>query len=97
MNFRRLSQMMEYSGWYSRHDLNWQNVVDFVVLASMAPPGGGRNRCSPRILRHMHVVGMSEHDDSSLLRIFAVILQVHFKRGGYAAEVSGLARQVRWH
>ena len=87
--------MVECGGWYNRADLNWQVLVDFVVLSAMSSKGSGGHEVSPRLLRHMQLVGVPEQDDTALLRIFAVIMQTHMKRGNFSSEVSGLARSVR--
>jgi hypothetical protein len=87
-------QVIESSGWYSRVDLNWQSLVDFVVMAAMSSLGSTPQPVTPRLLRHMHVVGVTDQDDVALVRIFTVILQTHMKRGNFSAEASGLARPV---
>jgi hypothetical protein len=88
--------MVEFSGWYGPSDLNWQSLVDFVVLAAMSSPGATPQTVSPRLLRHMHVVGVTDQDDTALVRIFTIILQTHMKRGNFSTEASGLARPVRF-
>jgi hypothetical protein len=87
-------QVIECGGWYNRTDLNWQSLVDFVVLAAMSSQGASGHPVTPRLLRHMQIVGVAEQDDTALLRIFAIIMQTHMKRGNFSSEVSGLARSV---
>ena len=45
-------QWFTYGGWYDRKTNAFRKIVDFVMAASMGPPGGGRNPVTPRILRH---------------------------------------------
>lgn len=42
-------------------------------MASMGPPGGGRNPVTPRLLRHFSTVSFAELTDKSICRIFETI------------------------
>ena len=44
------------------------------VVASMGPPGGGRNPVTPRLLRHFSTVSFAELTDKSICRIFETII-----------------------
>jgi hypothetical protein len=44
-----LRQWFSQSGWYDRSgDLTYRRIVDIVLVASMGPPGGGRQEVAPR-------------------------------------------------
>ena len=48
--------------------------MDITFVASMGPPGGGRNHITPRFLRHFNVVGLVEVSNSGKASIFGTIL-----------------------
>lgn len=44
------------------------------VVASMGPPGGGRNPVTLRLLRHFSTISFAELTDKSICRIFNTII-----------------------
>ena len=40
----------------------------------MGPPGGGRTFITPRFLRHLHLISLTNFDDDVLIKIFSTIL-----------------------
>ena len=55
------------------------------LLAAMAPPGGGRNAFSQRIMAVFSAVNMTQPNDAQLRRIFGAIL--HTKLAEFNDEV----------
>ena len=53
----------------------------------MGPPGGGRTFITPRILRHLNLISLTQFDDETLNRIFCTILQWFFSVNNFSAEV----------
>jgi P-loop containing dynein motor region/AAA+ lid domain len=47
------------------------------MIASMGPPGGGRNPVTPRLLRHFSTISFAELTDRSISRIFETIIGAH--------------------
>lgn len=47
------------------------------LMASMGPPGGGRNVITERLLSCFNVINMTFPDDNTLLRIFGSMLSQH--------------------
>ena len=47
------------------------------LFSSSLPLGGGRNEVSPRLLRHFHMVWLTNLSEPYMCRIFSSILQVH--------------------
>ena len=70
-----LRQWFDQSGWYDRKDLTFRKLIDLTFVASMGPPGGGRQEITPRFLRHFNIIGYVELSDSSKSLIFVTILR----------------------
>lgn len=70
-----LRQMIDQGGFYDVNKLFFKNVQDVVCVSACAPPGGGRNEVSPRLLRHFHMVWLTNLSVGSMCRIFTSILQ----------------------
>ncbi|CEG01942.1 Dynein heavy chain [Ostreococcus tauri] len=60
--------------WYDRSKQERTYVNDMKLLAAMAPPGGGRNQFSQRILSMFAVLNMTDPSESQLERIYGTIL-----------------------
>jgi len=60
--------------WYDRAKQEVKNIKDMQLLASMAPPGGGRNAFSQRIMSCFYSVNMTAPSNAQLKRIFSTML-----------------------
>ena len=60
--------------WYDRQKCELKHVKDMQLMAAMAPPGGGRNAFSQRILACFNVVNMTPPSESQLKRIYSTFL-----------------------
>jgi dynein heavy chain len=69
-----LRQFLDFGGFYDREKLFWKEITDTMLLASAAPAGGGRSQCTPRFIRHFHVLSMYPAGEKSLKLIFSSIL-----------------------
>lgn len=63
--------------WYDRLRCERKEVRDMQLLAAMAPPGGGRNPFSQRILSCFNMVCVSSPSDAQLRRIYSALLSAH--------------------
>ena len=70
-----LRQIIDQGGFYDVHKLFFKNVENLVVVSACAPPGGGRNQVSPRLLRHFHMVWLTSLSNASMSSIFSSILR----------------------
>jgi len=70
-----LRQWFDQGGWYDRKDLSFRKLIDLTFVASMGPPGGGRQEITPRFLRHFNIIGYVEMSDASKSLIFGTILK----------------------
>jgi dynein heavy chain len=69
-----LRQWFDQGGWYDRKDLSFKRLIDMTFIASMGPPGGGRQEITDRFLRHFNMIGYVELSDTSKTLIFGMIL-----------------------
>lgn len=69
-----LRQVIDSGGFYDVNKLFFKHVQDVVCAAACAPPGGGRNEVSPRLLRHFHMVWLTNLSEKSMCSIFSNIL-----------------------
>ena len=60
--------------WYDRAKQEVKNIKDIQLMASMAPPGGGRNAFSQRIMAVFAVLNMTNPSDAQLQRIYSTLL-----------------------
>lgn len=63
--------------WYDRLRCERKEIRDMQLLAAMAPPGGGRNPFSQRILSCFNMVCVSSPSDAQLRRIYSALLSAH--------------------
>ncbi len=70
-----LRQVIDQGGFYDVNKLFFKNVQDVVVCSAAAPPGGGRNEVSPRLLRHFHMVWLTNLTTKSMHTIFTSIVR----------------------
>ncbi|XP_018322727.1 dynein heavy chain 3, axonemal isoform X2 [Agrilus planipennis] len=83
---------IDHGHWFDK-DTSMLYLVDMLFVAAMGPPGGGANEVTPRLLRHMQIIGTDSFEDATLSKIFLAILDWHFDKG-YVENVSRLSRMV---
>ena len=69
-----LRQWFSQQGWYDRKELTFRTIVDLVFVASMGPPGGGKQDITPRFLRQFNMIGYVDMSKHSTSLIFSSIL-----------------------
>lgn len=67
-----LRQYQDFKGLYDREKLFWKEIKDVTICAACAPPGGGRNPVTPRMIRHFSMLCLPTPSDISLKAIFSV-------------------------
>ena len=84
-----LRQYQDFGGLYDREKLFWKDIENVIICSACAPPGGGRNPVTARMIRHFGMFSIPSPSDSALKTIFSAIL------GGFLQEfqpaVRGLA------
>ena len=67
-----LRQYQDFGGFYDREKLFWKQIKDVTICSACAPPGGGRNPITPRMLRHFAMFCLPSPSEVSLKAIFMV-------------------------
>lgn len=62
------------------------NIQDTLILAAIAPPGGGRNNITPRLLRHFNVFSIESFDDELMRTIFKPVINWYFTNSAFPPE-----------
>ncbi|KAH3860157.1 hypothetical protein DPMN_023048 [Dreissena polymorpha] len=69
-----LRQYQDFGGFYDREALFWREIHDVTLAAACAPPGGGRNNVTPRLIRHFAMLTIPSPSEHSLKHMFMQIL-----------------------
>ena len=69
-----LRLFIDMKGLYDRDEWSWKDVEDTTLVASAAPPGGGRSPLTLRFTRHFNMFCMPSADRVTLSKIFGSIL-----------------------
>lgn len=67
-----LRQYQDFGGFYDREKLFWKLIQNVTICSACAPPGGGRNPVTPRLLRHFAMFCLPSPSEVSLKAIFVV-------------------------
>lgn len=70
-----LRQVIDNGGYYDCKKLFFKNVVETQFIAACAPPGGGRSEVTPRLIRHFHMLNVTDLSEQSMKTIFSSILE----------------------
>ena len=69
-----LREIIDNLGFFDRKKLIFNKVRDVNFVAACQPPGGGRQRLTPRLIRHFHMCWLPFVSDVSMKRICSSIL-----------------------
>ncbi|ORX87336.1 hypothetical protein BCR32DRAFT_215454 [Anaeromyces robustus] len=87
-----LRQYIGSGGFYDREKLTWKIVQDVSVVAACAPPGGGRNAVTPRLIRYFNLLSLPNQSELSLNKIFKSILEGFLK--DFSSEINGVCDAI---
>ncbi|XP_041838798.1 dynein heavy chain 6, axonemal [Melanotaenia boesemani] len=87
-----LRQFQDFSGFYDRNKFFWKEIQEMTIAAACAPPGGGRNPVTPRLIRHFSMLCLPTPSEQSLKHIFKAILNGFLSN--FVQEVKGCAEQI---
>ncbi|XP_054015460.1 dynein axonemal heavy chain 3-like [Hylaeus anthracinus] len=88
-----IRQWIDHGHWFDIHDTTMLHLVDMFLICAMLPPGGSSNEVTPRLTRHMHIIGIDLFQETTMMQIFSAILESHFAKG-FLPEVSRLGKMV---
>ncbi|XP_075260085.1 dynein axonemal heavy chain 6-like isoform X4 [Convolutriloba macropyga] len=89
-----LRQFLDFGGLYDRDKLFWKNYLDMTLCSACAPPGGGRNPVTPRLIRHFAMLAIPAASENTLKTIFKNILTGFFTAYEFNNIVKGLTDSV---
>lgn len=69
-----LRQFLDFKGFFDRDKLYWKEIMDVVLGAACAPPGGGRNQLTARFVRHFALLMLPPPNIQTLSTIFNSIM-----------------------
>ncbi|KAJ3093097.1 Dynein heavy chain 6, axonemal [Quaeritorhiza haematococci] len=87
-----LRQYLDFGGFYDREKLFWKVVQDLDIVAACAPPGGGRNVVTPRLIRHFTLLNIPAPSELSLGKIFRSIVDGFLKP--FMSEIKALSDAI---
>ncbi|XP_075319652.1 dynein axonemal heavy chain 6 [Odontesthes bonariensis] len=87
-----LRQFQDFSGFYDRNKFFWKEIQEVTIAAACAPPGGGRNPVTPRLIRHFSMLCLPTPSEHSLKQIFKAILNGFLS--DFCQEVRDCAVQI---
>lgn len=75
-----LRQLQDFGGFYNRAEegMPFTELKDVTLAAACAPPGGGRNPISPRLIRHFCMFSIPAPSEYNLKHIFKSITSGFF-------------------
>ncbi|XP_063993893.1 dynein axonemal heavy chain 3 [Diachasmimorpha longicaudata] len=88
-----LRHWIDHGYWFDPKDTTIIYLMDILMIAAMGPPGGGSNVVTPRLTRHMHIIGIDAFEDATMTKIFTSILDWHFAKG-FDSSVSRLGKML---
>ena len=83
---------LDYGGWYDRQKCTWKFIMDCQAMASMGPPGGGRNPICSRTQSRFNLMNLTFPADSQVVKIFDNILGSKFHE--YDSEIKALSTGI---
>jgi dynein heavy chain len=75
-----LRQVIDSGGLYDVQKCFFKHIQGVVFAAAYAPLGGRRNEVSPRLIRHFHMVWLTNLSQASMMHIFTSILSGFLSR-----------------
>ncbi|KAM5165262.1 dynein axonemal heavy chain 14 [Mantella aurantiaca] len=82
-----IRQFLDLEGFYNTRALTWKNILEVSLIAACAPPGGGRNELSPRLLKHFCMFTLPHPSVQALQHIFQVQLGSFLLNRNFLADI----------
>ncbi|OHT16390.1 Dynein heavy chain family protein [Tritrichomonas foetus] len=75
-----IRQFFDYGGWFNTAQVEFMNIVNTTLCATMGVPGGGLFDVPQRLLHHFFLLHSPKYPDSSLLDIMNGLFQMQLSR-----------------
>ncbi|XP_033124826.1 dynein heavy chain 6, axonemal-like [Anneissia japonica] len=85
-----IRQFLEFGGFYDTKKLLWKDILDVTLIGACAPPGGGRQTISPRLLKYFSLLSLPQPSIKSLQHIYQVQLGRFVENQDFLPEVKEL-------
>ena len=89
-----LRQLLDHGGWYNRKDNSFKKIIDCRFTSAMGTPGGGRSFITPRFMRHLSMISLTDFEDDTLLRIYSSILHWFFAKNRFTENVAKVENKL---
>ena len=89
-----LRQFQDFHGFYDREKWFFKNIINTVICACAAPPGGGRSKLTERFIRHFNILCIQKPSIQVLTKIFSSILDGHLKINNFKSEIQLLLKPI---
>ncbi|XP_071441952.1 dynein axonemal heavy chain 7 [Hetaerina americana] len=89
-----IRQWLDHQTWYHLKDVVPMKLVDIQMVGAMGPSVGGRNKVTPRFLRHFNIVAINEFVDSVMVAIFTKIMFWHLDTRGFGKEFDSCISEI---
>jgi dynein heavy chain len=67
------------------------NIENCLIVAAIAPPGGGRQNITQRLTRHFNILSIESFDDDLMKTIFQPIMDWYFTKSAYPPEYNKMS------
>ncbi|XP_071963333.1 dynein axonemal heavy chain 6-like [Antedon mediterranea] len=85
-----IRQFLEFGGFYDTKKLLWKDILDVTLVGACAPPGGGRQMISPRLLKYFSMLSLPQPSIKSLQHIYQVQLGRFLENQDFIPDVKEL-------
>ncbi|XP_044764010.1 dynein axonemal heavy chain 1-like [Coccinella septempunctata] len=83
-----LRQTLDYQFWYDTDSFEKIPMENLGFVATTGPQGGLYRNISKRLLKYFDIYKVNDVSDENLTRIFSNILQVEWRKNGFAADIA---------
>ena len=87
-----LRQAIDNGGWYDRKEKSFRKLVDVQFVTAMGT--ASRNQVTPRMLRHLNVIGMTKMASESMKTIYSFIMNWYFTGNDFPENIVSSSQRI---